>query len=95
MSDQAFQEALSDVATRFRTVDALLATTEFDRRQKIKLLQQWEHDLRLMMVATEENMGNQTGRTPQGSSAETFRAVRHALDELDAPKKPDGASKLG
>lgn len=92
METKAFEAVMADVASHFQTPQAVLESPELDRGQKVALLRQWEHDLRLMMVATEENMPRQQSG---GGSAETFRAVREALDRLGAKSAPEAASKLG
>ena len=92
MDRKSFEAAMADLASRFKTPQVLLDAADLDRDQKIALLRQWEHDLRLMMVATEENMPRQPSG---GGSAETFRDVRAALDRLGATDAPEAASKLG
>ena len=96
-SDAAFTEALQDVTRRFDSPHALLGSSEFDREQKIRLLQQWEQDLRLEMVASEENMPGQMPGQSQGGAAETFRKVREGLKSLGAAEKdkPAAATKTG
>jgi len=96
-SDTAFTEALQDVTKRFATPQALVESDELDREQKIKLLQQWEQDLRLEMVAAEENMPGQMPGQSQGGAAETFRKVREGLKKLGAAEqdKPAAAAKTG
>jgi len=89
--------SIQDVMKRFPTPQSLVETPEFDQSQKVKLLQQWEQDLRLEMVATEENMPGQMPGQGQGGAAETFRKVRAALTSLGVGEqdKPAGASKVG
>jgi hypothetical protein len=96
-SDAAFSEALQDVTRRFDSPHALLGSSDFDREQKIKLLQQWEQDLRLEMVATEENMPGQMPGQGQGGAAETFRKVRDALKALGVGERdhPPAQGKAG
>jgi len=78
MSDNRFQQALGDVSKAFRTPQAILDADGLSRQQKIELLKQWETDLRLLMVASEENMtGNMPGRT-----AELLRQVLQCLEQL-------------
>jgi len=60
-----------------RPADVLDAGT-IARPEKIRLLQQWETDLRLLLVASEENMSGDG----QGEVAERLRQVRAALEEL-------------
>jgi hypothetical protein len=78
MAKSRFKEALGDVSRVFKTPQAVLEASDLDRQQKIDLLRQWETDLRLLMVASEENMtGNMPGRT-----AELLREVLRCLDAL-------------
>jgi hypothetical protein len=78
MAKSRFKEALGDVSRVFKTPQAILEASDLDRQQKIDLLRQWETDLRLLMVASEENM---TGNVP-GRTAELLREVLRGLDAL-------------
>ncbi len=78
MAKTRFQQALGDVSSVFKTPRAILEASELTRQQKIDLLKQWETDLRLLMVASEENM---TGDTP-GRTAELLRQVLGGLEQL-------------
>ncbi len=78
MGDSRFKQALGDVSKTFRTPEAIVAAADLTREQKIDLLKQWETDLRLLMVASEENM---TGNAP-GRVAEQLRQVLQCLEEL-------------
>lgn len=62
----------------FRRPADILEAGTIARPEKIRLLQQWETDLRLLLVASEENMSGDG----QGAVAERLREVRAALDEL-------------
>jgi hypothetical protein len=62
----------------FRLPSEILAAEFIDRGEKIRLLRQWETDLRLLMVASEENMSGDG----QGWVAERLQQVHAALDEL-------------
>jgi len=73
-----FQQALGDVSKIFRTPQAVLDAPDLNTQQKIDLLKQWETDLRLLMVASEENM---TGNVP-GRTAELLRQVLDGLEKL-------------
>jgi len=96
MDRQSLETTKDDVASRFRTPQEVLDAKGCNREQKIELLRQWEHDLRLLMVASDENMTAQAPRQKPGGSAETFQAVRKALDSLGAAEAEDAAaSKLG
>jgi hypothetical protein len=97
MQQEAFNQAMQDVARHFQTPRAVIESGELDRQQKIKLLQQWEQDLRLEMVATEENMPGKMSTQNKGGAAEKFRDVRAALADLGVKSddKPAGVSKSG
>jgi len=94
MDQATFEKLAVDVAKHFSTPEALLADKDLSREQKLTLLRQWEYDLHLLQVATEENM---TGDTPPGANAETIRAVHAAAEKLGADINPDGsgAAKTG
>ena len=94
MDQQSFDKLVGDVSKHFATPEALLAEDTLTRDQKLALLQQWEYDLQLMQVATEENM---TGDTPPGTNAEIIRQVHAAAEKLGAELNTDGsgATKTG
>jgi hypothetical protein len=87
MDRRAFEKLAVDVSKHFRSPEALLASPELTRDQKLGLLRQWEYDLHLMQVATEENM---TGDAPPGSNAERIREVRAAAEKLGAGRAAEG-----
>ncbi len=82
-----FAEAMADVARHFEQPEALLLSRDFDRAQKVALLRQWDTDLRLLMVAAEENM------PPEGTdrTGDQMRLVHAALAALDAGPTEEGA----
>ena len=94
MDQQSFDKLVGDVAQHFATPDALLAEESLTREQKLALLRQWEYDLHLLQVATEENM---TGDAPPGANAEQIRQVHAAAEKLGAQLDTDGggAAKTG
>ena len=94
MDQQSFDKLVGDVAQHFATPDALLAEESLTREQKQALLRQWEYDLHLLQVATEENM---TGDAPPGANAEQIRQVHAAAEKLGAQLDTDGggAAKTG
>jgi hypothetical protein len=98
MNNARFEDALTDVAKVFADPKEITASDDLSHQQKVKLLRQWEFDLRENLVASEENMTAET--TPEGHSAELLRGVRKALlaigavdhkDETAAPTKTGGA----
>ena len=81
MDQPTFEKLAADVSKHFASPDALLAREDLTRDQKLALLRQWEYDLHLLQVATEENM---TGDGPPGTNAEKIREVRSAAEKLGA-----------
>ncbi len=97
MNNARFEDALGDVGKAFKDPTDIVGSDDLSHQQKVKLLKQWEFDLRENLVASEENMTSET--TPEGHSAELLRGVRKALmsigavdkDEAKAPMKQGGA----
>jgi hypothetical protein len=94
MDQPTFEKLAADVSKHFASPDALVAREDLTREQKMALLRQWEYDLHLMQVATEENM---TGNTPPGNNAEKIRAIRSAVEKLGVAAEDKGiaAAKVG
>lgn len=94
MDQQSFDKLVGDVSKHFATPEALLAENSLTREQKLALLRQWEYDLHLLQVATEENM---TGDAAPGTNAEKLRQVHAAAEKLGAELDPEagGAAKTG
>ncbi len=94
MDEQSFEKMVGDVSKYFVTPEALLAENSLTREQKLTLLRQWEYDLHLLQVATEENM---TGDAAPGTNAEKLRQVHAAAEKLGAELDPEasGAAKTG
>lgn len=57
-----------------------IVRSALDRNTKLKLLEEWEQDLRRMLATSDENM---PGTNP-GETGETLRAVTDALIALGA-----------
>jgi hypothetical protein len=85
MEQHAFDKLVADVSKHFASPEALAASDDLTRDQKLALLRQWEYDLHLMQVATEENM---TSDATPGNNAEKIRQVHAAAEKLGA--KMDG-----
>jgi hypothetical protein len=94
MDQQSFEKLVADVSKHLATPEALLAEESLSRDQKLALLRQWEYDLHLLQVATEENM---TGDAPPGTNAEKIREVHAAAEKLGAELDSEGggAAKTG
>jgi hypothetical protein len=92
ISASRFEKAKQDVSKIFATPVDLSNAPDLSSEEKIYLLKQWETDLRLLMVASEENMpGTNPGRT-----AELLRIVHQELEELGAPQnETTAANKAG
>jgi hypothetical protein len=76
-----FESALLDVGRTFQHPEDITVARDITAAQKVKLLQEWEYDLRLMQVAADENM---TPVKPSGS-LELFGRVRACLNALGVP----------
>ncbi len=70
----------------------VVAAKDLTREQKIKTLQEWEYDLKLMMVATEENM---PGPERQGDTSERLKKIQAALESLGHDNNPSTPTKVG
>jgi hypothetical protein len=69
-----FTRALAGANLVFDHPREIVQAADLSRDQKIKLLEEWDYDLRLKMVATEENMPS--GGEDEGTSADLTIAVR-------------------
>ena len=78
MQTKQFDAAMQDVAKVYQSPADLLADDDLSRPQKLKLLQQWDYDLGLLLVAAEENMAG----PDSGKASERLRAVRDAIKRL-------------
>ena len=86
MAQTRFDEALTDVSKVFRRPEDILSAEDLSEDQKVALLRQWDTDLRLLMVASEENM---TASTPPGRTAELLQSVHKAMRRLGHGPDPD------
>ena len=92
ISASRFEQAKQDVSKVFASPVELCNAPDLSSEEKIYLLKQWEGDLRLLMVASEENM---TGTSP-GRTAELLQIVHQKLNDLGALKEePAAVNKAG
>jgi hypothetical protein len=77
-----FSEAKDDVAQVFPEPEDLVAATDLSREEKLDLLRQWEHDLRLLQVASEDLPGVDAGTEVR--TAERLARVQAAIDAVAA-----------
>jgi hypothetical protein len=89
MQPNRFSKAMGDVSRAFDHPRDILATHDLSPEQKIKLLKEWEIDLRELQVASEENM---TGDNSSGTTAELLRECRGALARLGAADGDGGGA---
>jgi len=85
METKQFDAAMQDVAKVYGSPADLLADDDLTRPQKLKLLQQWDYDLGLLLVAAEENMAG----PDSGKTSERLRAVRDAIKRLGVDADPE------
>jgi hypothetical protein len=79
-----FDSALQDVSKAFRTPRAILEA-DLSAKQKDRLLQQWEYDLRSQQVAADESM---TSNRP-GATGELLKQVKDCRTELGLDRGSD------
>lgn len=80
MPQTRFDEALTDVSKVFGRPEDILSAADLTEAQKVTLLKQWDTDLRLLMVASEENM---TGPAAPGrTTAELLQSVHKVMTRL-------------
>ena len=89
MNSQEFDRALLDVGKTFASPEDIRQRDDLTRQQKLKLLQQWEYDLKLLLVASEENMPSQGSNGDTGSSAELMQQIHRALAQMGAGADPE------
>lgn len=91
VTQSRFEQAKQDVSRIFSSPDELCDAPDLSTDEKVYLLKQWETDLRLLLVASEENMpGTHPGRT-----AELLQSVLQKLEDLGVPKEDTAANKAG
>lgn len=84
-----------DVARNFKQPQDILNDEDLATEQKIKLLKEWEIDLRQLMIASEENMPS---GSKSGSTGEMLMKVSKALSTLGSESeatKEHPPTKLG
>src|SRR5262245_63676659 len=92
MEADRFSDVKKHIPGYFKTPQSILNDENLDAAQKLKLLKQWEFDLRQLLVATEENMAGAEPKT--GKSAELLQSVRRALVAIEGevPRKDAGGA---
>lgn len=97
MDKQDFEKALLDVSKVFGSPEDITAQVDLTREQKLKLLQQWEYDLQLLLVAAEENMPAQGKTNEPGETAELVQRIHKLVAQMGAEADPEktGPAKAG
>lgn len=76
-----FETTVVDPARAFERPSDVVSASEFSHEQKVRILEAWEADERLLMTATEENMGGgEQPRLPEVQKA--LRALGVEASEL-------------
>jgi hypothetical protein len=89
MHPNRFSKVLGDVSREFDEPRDIVISNDLSLEQKIKLLREWEIDLRELQVAAEENMA---GDASSGSTAELLRQCRRALAGLGVAEGDSGGA---
>lgn len=84
-----FRKVLGDVSREFDHPRAILGSGDLTAEQKIRLLREWELDLRELQVASEENMAD---ANDADAVAELLRDCRIALLTLGAADGDSGGA---
>lgn len=97
MDKQEFEKALLDVSKVFESPEDICAQKNLTHEQKLKLLQQWEYDLQLLLVAAEENMPAQGKASEPGKTAELVQRIHKLVAQMGAEADPEktGPAKAG
>jgi hypothetical protein len=97
MDKQDFEKAMLDVSKAFERPEDICNHADLTREQKLKLLQQWEYDLQLLLVAAEENMPSKDAKEEPGNTAELVRRIHKIVEQMGAGADPEkgGPAKTG
>lgn len=90
MEKHDFDSLLADVAKHFATPDDVMQSTNLTRSQKVKLLEQWDYDMQLLLTASDESMTSNDGGK-SGAVAEWITELRKIRAQLGAAHDPEAA----
>ena len=82
-SASALDKALTDPSEVFDGPEQVVHDARFGTADKLRILERWEIDAKLLQVATEENMGGNVGE-----DGALLQRVRRSLDALAVRSKP-------
>ena len=90
----ALERALADPSAVFESPDDVLRASDLGEEDKLRILERWESDARLLQIATEENMGAGEGVSSEGGAL--LQRVHDAMAGLGSrPKAPSSPTKSG
>lgn len=97
MDKHDFEKAQLDVSKVFGSPEDLCRQPDLTREQKLKLLQQWEYDLQLLLVAAEENMPAQAKSNESDKTADLVQRIHKLVAQMGAEADPEkgGPAKAG
>lgn len=68
---------------RFASPEDILVDRHLGGEERRKLLDDWKLELELLATATDENMGDQAGRSPPEELLRRVNACRRLLNEVE------------
>lgn len=77
-----FDKALLDPSLAFGSPSDVASAPDLTREQKVRILRSWEEDARLLMTASEENMGGGE-QARLGEVHKALRALGLDVSELE------------
>lgn len=81
-TDAMIARALKDPSAVFESPRHVVHDSRLSHGEKLRILERWETDARLLQVATEENMGSD-----DGEDGTLLQRVLDAMDELGSESK--------
>lgn len=83
--------ALADPSAVFESPNAVVRAPDLTDQEKLRILERWEADARLLQIATEENMGDD-----DDDGGNLLQRVQDAMAGLSASTKtPSSPTKSG
>jgi len=90
-SRSTLERALADPSAVFQSPNDVVRTSDLNGEEKLRVLERWEADARLLQIATEENMGKDGD-----DGGLLLQRVHDAIASLGANQKtPPSPTKSG
>lgn len=83
LSAAALDEALTNPSEVFDRPEQVVHDARFGTADKLRILERWEIDAKLLQIATEENMGGN-----DSEDGDLLQRVRRAVDALALHSQP-------